>query len=359
MRTDPASGRQLTEFLSVVGTAQSETDPQACCERILPFLLDLVGSDAGFISVSDPRLPVSPFVAIGFEQADRSAAEGARGDWLERLAEAPEPKTMSITWHDGVLVVVPILSNGRLAGMVGWTTPKQGDADDETAWNGLSTWLGALFDGLAARASLERKLLHYDTFLETSSLLARSVGLAESLEIALFSSMNAVSAEAASLLLLNEDKTAFRFVHTHGAAKPSLGETTFSAQDGIAGRVLRTQEAEIVDDVNADGQFYGRIDSETGFVTRNLIAIPLIAGDEPIGVLEVLNRADAGAFEAEDRLLLLAVADQIAYAVRNAATFDRMVDAYCRRRQGADSCENCPQPLDVWAACRTYRERLS
>jgi hypothetical protein len=49
----------------------------------------------------------------------------------------------------------------------------------------------------------------------------------------------------------------------------------FLANHGLAGAVLASQQAELVNDVQNDPRFYRRFDRESGFVTRNMIAIPL------------------------------------------------------------------------------------
>ena len=105
------------------------------------------------------------------------------------------------------------------------------------------------------------------------------------------------------------------------------------------------------------------IDMSSAELRRKKIGLALGSGAARglahIGVLEVLNRSDDGAFTADDRLILISVADQIAYAIRNAAIFDRVVDAYCKRRREGDSCDDCPQPLESWAPCKEYRQRFS
>ena len=60
---------------------------------------------------------------------------------------------------------------------------------------------------------------------------------------------------------------------------------TFPADKGI-GSVLTTQESEVVNEVHSEPRFCGTIDSEYGFVTQNMIAIPLTAGEQKIGVMD-------------------------------------------------------------------------
>lgn len=346
---------ELGRVLEFMNTALVPNNVELCCQDILPQILALANAGKGFVMVVDPRLPAEHFVHHGLASSVVTCIEAMRWDWFDQLAETSESEPLCVD-ADGVAIsLFPLLAEERILGMIGCT--KADLSLSNADWHQLLSSLGRVFDCLATKASLERRLLHFDTFLEVSSLLAKPVGLSESLEIVLFTSMKAVSAEAASVLLLDEAKESFSFFHVEGAAKPLLGETTFQATEGVAGSVLQTLEAEIVSDTASDARFYGRIDAKTGFETRNLIAVPLLAGNEPIGVLEVLNREGDEVFTADDRLILVSVAEQIAYAIRNAVVFDRVIDAYCKRRHGADSCSECPHPLESWAPCAEYRER--
>ena len=99
-----------------------------------------------------------------------------------------------------------------------------------------------------------------------------------------------------------------------------------------------------------------QIDKESGFQTKNMIAIPLVAGKERVGVLEVLNKAEGEKFTEEERLLLLSFSEEIAFAIRNAKMFEYVVNSYCKQRQGQLSCKGCKRPLGSWTPCVKYRE---
>ncbi len=105
-----------------------------------------------------------------------------------------------------------------------------------------------------------------------------------------------------------------------------------------------------------DPRFYREIDSEYGFQTRNMIAIPLLAGEEKIGVLEVLNKTKGASFTEDEYYLLLMIAEEIAFAIRNAMVFEYVVNTYCKQRQGQASCKGCKRPLGSWTPCVKYRE---
>jgi GAF domain-containing protein len=205
-------------------------------------------------------------------------------------------------------------------------------------------------------AQLESQLAHLNTYLTVSSALTQSLGLHDLLETILYYSMEAVSAEAASVLLLNDDKKNFQFYQAEGQAKPILMNSSFPADKSIAGWVLYQQQSAVVNDVGSDPRFYQEIDSKSGFRTKNMIAVPLTAGEEKIGVLEVINKTDTLAFTEEEHYLLRSIADEIAYAIRNAKLFEYLADTYCHQRQGLGSCKGCNRPLGSWTPCVKYRE---
>jgi GAF domain-containing protein len=216
--------------------------------------------------------------------------------------------------------------------------------------------LADVIDRLVECTESERQLSHLNTYLTVSSMLAQPLDLHELLETALYCCIDAVSAEAASVLLLDDEKQNFNFYQVEGPAKPVLMAATFPADKGLAGSILQTQQAEIINDVPNDPRFYERIDSVSGFQTWNMIAIPLTAGEEPVGVLEVLNKVDGDSFTEEEHLLLASIAEEIAFAIRNAIVFEYVVNTYCKQRQGQMSCRGCTRPLGSWTPCVKYRE---
>lgn len=342
--------------VEVVEAALGVKGIKAFNSAVLPLLCGAAEIEAGLVYVTDPRLPVPYYTDQGFASEQSAALQTACADWFDRLLEEPAdaPKPILVEAGDPLsLALHPLPVDGRLIGMVGLAA-KETDVPSPQL---LST-LARVVDNLTDRVTAERKLMHLNTYLTVSSMLARSVDLAGLLEVALYCSMEAVSAEAASILLLDEEKENFRFYRVEGSAKPLLGGATFPVTEGVAGRVLKSLEAEIVNDAESDEQFYGKIDLETGFRTRNMIAVPLVAGDEPIGVLEVLNHGDGEAFSADERVILVSVADEVAFAVRNATVFDYVINTYCKRRQGQNSCKGCERPLGSWTPCMRYREFL-
>jgi len=83
-----------------------------------------------------------------------------------------------------------------------------------------------------------------------------------------------------------------------------VGEIEIAADQGIAGAAFQGKKALIVNDPYSDERFSSKIDHETGYMTKNIISIPIMnAFNEPIGVLQLLNKS-SGDFDEEDRRLL-------------------------------------------------------
>lgn len=82
----------------------------------------------------------------------------------------------------------------------------------------------------------------------------------------------------------------------------------------------------------------------------------MTAGEEKVGVLEVLNKVGGRPFIEEERLLFQSIAEEIAFAIRNAKLFEVVVKSYCKQRQGLNTCKGCKRPLGSWTPCVKYRE---
>lgn len=95
---------------------------------------------------------------------------------------------------------------------------------------------------------------------------------------------------------------------------------------GIAGQAAASRAIINIPDAYADPRFNAEVDRRTGFRTRSILTIPLIAHDgELIGVSQVLNKRGS-AFTQDDEALAAALASQAAVAIRRGRLIeDRVV----------------------------------
>ncbi len=98
------------------------------------------------------------------------------------------------------------------------------------------------------------------------------------------------------------------------------------AYKGIAGWVFSHRQPDIVHDVRSNERFYNAIDESLGYRTSSLVAVPMIAKGQGIGVLEVLNKKSGESFDKNDRDIIYALAGQAAIAVVNARLYQEVRD---------------------------------
>jgi GAF domain-containing protein len=121
-------------------------------------------------------------------------------------------------------------------------------------------------------------------------------------------------AEAASIALVEPDGR-LRFRVAAGAQGAGVVGLTVAPGEGIAGFVVSTAQPIAVSNVAADPRFDREAATRTGYGPRSLLAVPLEVDDRVIGVLEVLDRRGAAAFDLRDVALAGVFARQAATAI--------------------------------------------
>jgi len=124
--------------------------------------------------------------------------------------------------------------------------------------------------------------------------------------------VDTVRSEEGSIWMLDRDDN--RLYALMNVGKTDITGYSVAVGQGVAGAVAETGESSIVADTSKDERFTKAIDSETGFVTRSLIAVPLKNRYGVIGVLQMVNKKD-GLFDADDLALAEELASLVAIAI--------------------------------------------
>ena len=130
--------------------------------------------------------------------------------------------------------------------------------------------------------------------------------------------------EGCSLLLYKKERDALVFNVSKGDKKEFLQSLEVPRGKGIAGMVLETLKPEIVNDAVNDQRIYKSIDATTGFVTRNLACVAMIAQGEVQGVLEAVNTNHRKGFHDSDIDILKSLSDLAAIAIKNRIMIDQL-----------------------------------
>lgn len=171
-----------------------------------------------------------------------------------------------------------------------------------------------------SESSLQQTLLAYQKLAEIARDLASTLDLNTLLERIVNLAADLNNAEEASILLYEPQKQQlyFQAFTNQDDAAQMRGITVPS--ESIAGWVALHRQPVIITDVHQDNRFFRKVENLIQFKTRSIVAVPMIAQDRLIGVLEVLNKR-SDTFTALDQEVLMVLAGQAAIAIENARLF--------------------------------------
>jgi len=162
--------------------------------------------------------------------------------------------------------------------------------------------------------------------MEVTALISSTLDLDEVLQRVMKLAKEIMGAEAASVMLWNEAEQCLEFQTSVGdVGVEELKTIRVPKGKGIAGSVMESSQPLLVADVRKDARFFAQADEKTGFVTRSILAAPLIVHDKVIGVGEVLNHMDGRPFTELDLQLFFSFCRQSSIYWRAPAVNNRFV----------------------------------
>lgn len=131
-----------------------------------------------------------------------------------------------------------------------------------------------------------------------------------------------LQAEAASLLLYHLSENLLYFKSTTDPGMHKMIGISIPENSGFAWTVFNDKKTLLINDVNSDERFYKGIDLDTGFITRNILCTPMMARDEFVGVLEIVNKKFEGHFSLLDMKLIEVIATISASSITNRLLYE-------------------------------------
>ncbi len=170
--------------------------------------------------------------------------------------------------------------------------------------------------------------------LRISKSLAQQIELDPLLKLMVAEVTAAMQAERSNLLLLDRAKPGE--LVTRVADGVGAREIRIPFGVGIAGAAAQTRQIINLPDAYQDSRFNSAIDKTSGFRTKSLLAVPVLAeGGQLMGVVEVMNKIGGGVFTGEDARFLEAICGDFSIALRRA----EMVEAYLQAQIVTKSLE--------------------
>ncbi len=225
-------------------------------------------------------------------------------------------------------MAVPLSAGGRVLGLMAVADhdPEMRFSDEQMRIFGDIGALAAssldkarLFSEANARA---RQLAVLNDI--SRQLVATEGDIERLLDLITNSAVDILNAEAGSLLLTAEDGSGdLEFRVAVGGTGQDLVGKRLEKGFGLVGRVAGTGRPVISNDTSSDQDWEGEVTEDMNFSTRSVLAVPLVAQDRVIGVLEVINKLDGSIYVDEDVELLTTFAGQAAIAFENARLFQQ------------------------------------
>lgn len=198
-------------------------------------------------------------------------------------------------------------------------------------------------------------LVRHNALRELSRLLARSTRLDESLRGTLAATARLLGPEVVpAVLLLGPDGSLELAAAPNGRGLPEGARICIGPESSWPAEALRSREPIAIgtDAVQAAGDPFAQVMFDSG--VRSGLAVPLVASDEPIGILVALSTTGEEFSEAE-RETLWAFAAQAAMAIENSRLFE---EERASRRE-AEALRMVAEELESPADLRAGLERVS
>jgi len=164
-----------------------------------------------------------------------------------------------------------------------------------------------------APPAADRRVVALHELLDVALLLGTVEELTAILQIVTSGVCNAVNCERASLFVLDEER---HELYTQVTTELEIREIRLGLTEGVCGWVARNRQIARVTDPHHDERWNSSVDLRTGFLTRNILAAPLISPLDRrlVGVLQLLNKSGSQ-FDEFDQQLIQAFAAHAASAL--------------------------------------------
>lgn len=312
-------------------------DSDAVLERAMDDVITITNAERGFVLLAN-RQPGGKHVRLavhGIERGGLDAQEYSLSRAIvNRVIESGEALFTGDTAHLGLdsapaipnlrWLCVPMKSKSGVLGAIYVSRIHRGafsHADLEMLTVVAASAASSL-ENVHLFRETESRLKTLDLLHHISQEITSSLNLEQVLTTTTLAVKELLGGSTASILTVDGDALTFQVAT--GDSSSEIKPFRVPLGRGIAGWVVERKQSVIVDDVQNDPRFFGILDKKTGFVTQNLIAVPLVVNDRAIGVIEVFNKP--GGFTSADQDLLATFASSAAFAIENARLYQLAVE---------------------------------
>jgi PAS domain S-box-containing protein len=346
--------REVAETLREVALLiNASLDLDTVLDRILEQLAHVVDYDStSLMLVEDDKLSMR--ASRGFEETNQVleiVSDVADNTLFQEMAVSRRPILISDVKADaryrhwaGTTPVrswigVPLVVRGRVIGQlaVDKHQPNFYDEDDAELVLAFAHEAAIAIENAQLFDSERQQREIAESLQEVATILNASLDLDTVLTRIIEQLRRVVEYDSAGVLLEEGDDLVISGGLGFADPNETIGQRIPLSSDDPAVRVLKNRHPLVVADVQADPTWFHMPGAEH---IRGWMGVPLLAGEQPIGVLTVDN-VKAGAYSQEDAQVVQSFANQAAIAIQNARLFQAAEEA----RQLSDSLREIGESL--------------
>jgi signal transduction histidine kinase len=294
-------------------------------DRCALFLLDEEQGDLVLRAVDNPDRPAE---ALGLRLSLEARPHVAEAIATRRPVEIPDvfaDPTKQDFWPLArelglrAFLAVPIMVKERVIGAI--SLDRVGDqppfsADEVSLCQTIANQAAVAIENARLYEKVTERMREATALYKVSNQLMRTLNPDQILEKVLDILQSFFGYLNCAILLVDEEARELEVRAARGYPQEIVGKVRFKiGQEGIVGWVAAHKTALNVPDVTQDSRYVKGVEE-----TRSEMAVPMIAGDKVIGVLDV-QRSEVNAFNNDDLRVLSSVAAQAAIAIERSRLY--------------------------------------
>jgi adenylate cyclase len=227
------------------------------------------------------------------------------------------------------ILCMPVISSKNQTVAVVQLANKTGNVpfnnDDEDRFQDFAASIGIILESCQSFYVAARNQRGATALLRATQTLGQSLDLEATLQIVMEQARILMQADRSTLFLYRKEMSELWTKVAAAADGANLIEIGIPANRGIAGYVASTGEALNISDAYKDPRFDPTTDRKTGYVTRNILCLPVFnSANELIGVTQLINKQQSS-FTASDEEFMRAFNIQAGIALENARLFESVL----------------------------------
>ncbi|MEH2315558.1 GAF domain-containing protein [Nostoc sp.] len=236
-------------------------------------------------------------------------------------------KQMGYKIHN--LLCMPVISSKNQTVAVVQLANKTGNvpfnSDDEERFRDFAASIGIILESCQSFYVAARNQRGATALLRATQTLGQSLDLEATLQIVMEQARILMQADRSTLFLYRKEMSELWTKVAAAADGTNLIEIHIPANRGIAGYVASTGKALNISDAYKDPRFDPTTDRKTGYVTRNILCLPVFnSANELIGVTQLINKQQ-NSFTASDEEFMRAFNIQAGIALENDRLFENVL----------------------------------